>query len=67
MRKVRNPSLNTNPSVLFARGVESLVTEHTNRPRFAESDRKHEREARRQRIEPRGNLFALLMRQFASN
>ena len=64
MRKVRNQT--SNPSLLFARGVESLVAEHIERPRYSEDDRQQERQRRALEAEPRGNLFTLLMRQFAS-
>ena len=64
MRKVRTQT--SNPSILFARGVESLVAEHIERPRYAEEDRKQDLQRRSLRAEPRGNLFTLLMRQFAS-
>ena len=64
MRKVRTQT--SNPSLLFARGVESLVAEHIERPRYAEDDCRQEVQRRSMRAEPRGNLFTLLMRQFAS-
>ena len=64
MRKVRNQT--SNPSLLFARGVESLVAEHLEHPRYVEHDRKLDLQRQAVRAEPRGNLFTLLMRQFAS-
>ena len=64
MRKVRNQS--SNPSLLFARGVESLVSEHMNQPRYAEADKKTAQQVASARSEPQGNFFTLLMRQFAS-
>ena len=67
MRKVSNQRTQTsNPSLLFARGVESLVSDHVNHPRFAEHDLEQERKRETLRAEPRGNLFSLLMRQFAN-
>ena len=66
MRKVRNQVMQTsNPSLLFARGVESLVADHLERPRFSEHDQKQEMQRKAVKMEARGNLFSLLMRQFA--
>jgi hypothetical protein len=63
MRRIRNQRIHTsNPSLLFARGVESLVSEHMDQPRYAEADKK----AATVKSEPQGNFFTLLMRQFAS-
>lgn len=68
MRRVRNQRIQTsNPSLLFARGVESLVSEHLQQPRYRDEDEKHARQAAATRPEPRGNFLTLLMRQFASN
>ena len=68
MRKVRNHSAQTgNPAMMFASGVESLVSERLERPRYAEDDRKQEAMRKTMKVEPRGNLFSLLMRQFASS
>lgn len=68
MRKVRNQrNQSANPSLLFARGVESLVSEHLQRPRFQELDEIEEKQRVATRQEPRTNLFSLLMRQFASS
>lgn len=68
MRKVRNQRIQTgNPSVLFARGVESFVSEHLQRPRFQELDETQQQQRVAVRQEPRGNLFSMLMRQFANS
>ena len=68
MRKIRNQRIQTsNPSVLFARGVESLVSEHLQRPRYSNEDELQEKRRVAFKQDPRGNLFTLLMRQFASN
>ena len=67
MRRVRNQRIHTsNPSLLFARGVESLVSEHMNQPRYAEDDKKAAKQVATLKSEPQGNFFTLLMRQFAS-
>jgi c-di-GMP-binding flagellar brake protein YcgR len=65
MRRVRNQRIHTtNPSLLFARGVESLVSEHLQRPCYRDQDEAEEKRAdARQKSRP--NLFNLLMRQFA--
>jgi hypothetical protein len=64
MRKVRNQT--SNPSLLFARGLESLVSEHMEHPRYAEDDNKSAKQAAVAKAEPTGNFLTLLMRQFAS-
>lgn len=66
MRRVRNQrNHSSNPSLLFARGIESLVSEHIDQPRYAEADKKAAKQAA-VKSEPQGNFFTLLMRQFAS-
>jgi hypothetical protein len=68
MRKVNSQRIHSsNPSLLFARGVESLVSEHLHRPRFEEYDETEEKRRVAVKQEPRGNLFSLLMRQFANS
>lgn len=68
MRKVRNQRIHSNnPSLLFARGVESLVSEHLQRPRYQGYDETEEKRRVAVKQEPRANLFSLLMRQFASS
>ncbi|HUV21361.1 MAG TPA: hypothetical protein VMZ32_06220 [Gammaproteobacteria bacterium] len=65
MRKVRNQRIHSsNPSLLFARGVESIVGEHIQR-------RRNEAQIPVSKpvvvkSEPRGNFLNLLMRQFAN-
>jgi len=65
MRRVRNQSIHSaNPALLFARGVESIVSEHLDNPRrYVE---KTDKQRTAIKPEPRGNFFSLLMRQFAS-
>jgi hypothetical protein len=68
MRRVRNQRIQTdNPSLLFARGIESLVSEHLQHPRYVDEDKRHAKQAVAAKPEPRGNFFTLLMRQFASS
>ena len=67
MRRVRNQRIQTsNPSLLFARGIESLVSEHMDQPRYAEADKKAAKQTAAVKPESHGNFFTLLMRQFAS-
>jgi hypothetical protein len=68
MRKVNSHRIQSNnPSLLFARGVESLVSEHLHKPRFEEYDEVEEKRRVAVKQEPRGNFFSLLMRQFANS
>jgi len=68
MRRIRNQRIQTsNPSLLFARGIESLVGDHLQRQGYRQADEQHARQVARVKPEPRGNFFTLLMRQFASN
>jgi len=65
MRRVRNQSIHSaSPALLFARGVESIVSEHLENPRRYEEKTDKRRAAIKP--EPRGNFLNLLMRQFAS-
>jgi hypothetical protein len=67
MRRVRNQRIHSsNPSLLFARGVESLVSEHLQQRRYRDEDVAAEERRVAIEPEPRGNLFNLLMRQFAN-
>ena len=66
MRRIRNPGIHSsNPSLLFARGVESIVSEQLQR-------RRHHDDAEKPsskpviKLEPRGHFLNLLMRQFAN-
>ena len=67
MRKVKNINQTSNPSLLFARGIESLVSDHIERPRYSNEVKKTAKQVNATMPEPRGNFFSLLMRQFASN
>jgi hypothetical protein len=68
MRRIRNQRNQTsNPSLLFARGVESLVSDHLQRRSYREADEQHVEQVARLKPQPRGNFFSLLMRQFASS
>jgi hypothetical protein len=68
MRRIRNQRIQTsNPSLLFARGIESIVSEHLQRPRYRDEDKVQQKRRIAIKQDPRGNLFTLLMRQFASS
>ncbi|MFT5220153.1 MAG: hypothetical protein ACI9LO_000837 [Planctomycetota bacterium] len=67
MRKVNNKISSRNPGLMFAQGLESLISDtlhHPGRIDHVEIERK-QRLANKQ--ESRGNLFSILMRQFASS
>jgi len=65
MRKVKNNIHTNNPAVMFAQGLESLISD----PMFSPSrhDVDEFQATRRAAIKPdsRGNLFNVLLRQFA--
>jgi hypothetical protein len=68
MRRVRNQQVQSNnPALMFARGVESIVSDHMNHPHNLAQPpvSKQQRTATQQ--DSSGNFFSLLMRQFASN
>ena len=64
MRKVRHYS--NSPALMFAAGLESIISEKINRPVHIEHDRIQEKQRVANRQDPRGNLVTLLMRQFAN-
>ncbi|MDC1287727.1 hypothetical protein N8198_07565 [Gammaproteobacteria bacterium] len=67
MRRVRNQRIHTsNPSLLFARGVESIVSEQLQRQRHRDQDDLRSSKPVTIKLEPRGNFLSLLMRQFAN-
>jgi hypothetical protein len=51
---------------MFARGVETIVSDHLNHPRKHEASQTSEKQPADNKKEPSGNFFNLLMRQFAS-
>ena len=67
MRRVRNQRTHTsNPSLLFARGVESIISEQLQRQRHQRDEEKNASKSIVVKPEPRGNFLNLLMRQFAN-
>ena len=67
MRRIRNQQVHSNnPALMFARGVETIVSDHLNHPRKYEASQTSEKQPADNKKEPSGNFFNLLMRQFAS-
>ena len=67
MRRVRNQNIHSaSPALMFASGVESIVSEHLGNPRRYDEEKKNNKQRVAIKPEPRGNFFGLLMRQFAS-
>ena len=65
MRKVKNNLNSTNPAVMFARGVESMIADSTYQP--GQMDEHEINQMRRvNKQDSRGNLFSALFRQFAN-
>ena len=66
MRRVRNQRIHSsNPSLLFARGIESIVSEQLQRRRHHDDAEKPQSKPVI-KLEPRGPFLSLLMRQFAN-
>jgi len=66
MRRIRNPGIHTsNPSLLFARGVESILSDQRQRRRHHDDVEASISEPVAN-LEPRGHFLSLLMRQFAN-
>ncbi len=70
MRRVRNQNIHSaNPALMFARGVESIVSDHLKNAQHQRHDNEAEQRNKQRaaaRSEPQGNFLGLLMRQFAS-
>lgn len=67
MRKVRNPQIHTtNPGLLFARGVEQLVSDGLYRParKDAQDTRREPPSTERETAAVKGNFFSVFLRQF---
>ena len=67
MRKVKNNISNTsNPALMFARGIESIIANPMHHP--AQFDKQEISKLRRvsNKQDARGNLFSTLFRQFAN-
>jgi len=67
MRRIRNQQVHSNnPALMFARGVESIVSDHLHHPRKHEAQSTSAKQRAAKKQDPGGNFFSLLMRQFAS-
>jgi hypothetical protein len=68
MRRVRNQNIHSaSPALMFAAGVESIVSEHMVNPRNNNVEKKADKQQRAAaKPESHGNFFGLLMRQFAN-
>jgi len=67
MRKVKNNLHIENPAVMFAQGVESLISDPIFNPSKADYDESNPVSRLGNKQDSRGNLFNLLLRQFANN
>lgn len=65
MRRVRNHS--SNPALLFARGVESMVSDRLHHPGKFDQQELRAKSRISKKQEAHENLFSILMRQFANN
>jgi hypothetical protein len=67
MRRIRNQQVHSNnPGLMFARGVETIVSDHLHHPRKYEAQQTSAKQRVAKQQDPGGNFFSLLMRQFAS-
>jgi len=67
MKKVRNPQqLSANPALLFARGVEQLVSDQLYRPSRNDAQNRRREAPRKETEAPlaEGNFFSAFLRQF---
>ena len=68
MRRIRNQQVHSNnPALMFARGVESIVSDHIQHPRNMDAQPAGKKQRAANTEDASGNFFNLLMRQFASH
>lgn len=65
MRRVKNNLQINNPAVMFAQGVESLISDPLYSPSRRDDEEFADMRRAAHRLESRGNLFNGLMRQFS--
>ena len=65
MRKVKNNIEMGNPAVMFAQGLESLISDPLYRPSQQDDAEISRLRRAANRQDSRGNLFNVLLRQFA--
>ncbi len=66
MRRVKNNVQIQNPAVMFARGVESLISDPLYSPSRHDNEEFAELRHVARKQDSRGNLFNVLMRQFSN-
>ena len=67
MRRVKNQRVHSgNPALMFAQGVESMVNDHLYHPGQHDQQEIREQQRASNKQESRGNIFNVLMRQFAN-
>ncbi len=67
MRRVKNNRVqSSNPALMFASGVESMVNDHLYHPGRYDRQEIREKQRASNKQELRGNPFIVLMRQFAN-
>ena len=66
MRKVKNNIHSNNPAVMFAAGLESLISDPLYHPSKYDEQAMAEKVRASRVQESRGNLFAGLLKQFAN-
>lgn len=65
MRKVKHNISVNNPAVMFAQGLESLISDPLYHPSRHDADETRSARPRANKETSGGNLFNLLLRQFA--
>jgi len=66
MRRVRNQKVNsTNPGLMFAVGVEQIISEQLSHPSQYNDQELRNLQINPYKTAPRENLFKLLLRQFS--
>jgi len=67
MRRVKSHRVNSStPALMFAQGVESMVSDHLYHPGRYDQQEIREKQRASNKQESRGNIFNVLMRQFAN-
>ena len=67
MRKVKNNVHYSNPAVMFAQGVESLIRDPLYSPSQSDDEELNTMRRTASHRNSRGNLFSNLLRQFANH
>lgn len=67
MRKVKNNLHTNNPALMFAQGLESLIADPLYSPSRQDSDELCDMRRAAIKQDSRGNLFNMLLRQFAKH